>query len=45
MLHDRLLCSVRDEAIQRASLLAKVDVAFDRAVEIASAREAVIKDV
>lgn len=44
MLRDRLVCGIRDEATQRA-LLTESNLTFDRAVEIATVREAAAKDV
>ena len=37
MLHDRLICDIKNDATQRA-LLAEADLTYERAVEIATAR-------
>lgn len=44
MLRDRLICGIRNEATQRA-FLTEADLTYERAVEMATAREAAARDV
>ena len=44
MLRDRLICGIKNESTQRA-LITEADLTFERAVEVATAREAAARDV
>ena len=44
MLRDRLICGIKNESTQKA-LITEADLTFERAVEVATAREAAARDV